>query len=438
MENKRRNCKFDAIKSSPFCHYHSPNQDFIFCPIDNSHTILQSKLENHLKICPKLKYENSLKQSIWFSQGVNSKKEDELPVNKNNELTKKLLEKTPGKKKEKILIDIQEKDIGILINLIEKIDIAFIKALKMYTENLNDESFTSEYCMPQLKNPNVSVSKKQKDEKQLDFMLELMEKFKLLNEKYVYLEYGAGKGHLSHKIAVQNNDKSAHILLEKEPRRNKFDKHHRNNKNFIRLRTDITDFNINILPGILKEFRPEPLFFNVVGISKHMCGGATDLSLNSLFNLKEKSLIMQGVCIVTCCHHRCSVDTYCNIPFLLKLGFTIEEITIVFKMSSWALTAIYDDESNMKEEIEEIKEVDFPKIEEKKIKCIKSEKKTEIGFKIKRIIDIGRCMFVNETIFKKTFLMKYCELDLTPENFAIIFKKILNLIILGSDNKLWK
>ena len=409
MENKRRNCKFDTLKNSEFCHYHSPTQDFILCPIDNSHSILKSKLENHVKICPKQKYENSLKDSIWFTAGINSKQEDEqiiLKTEKNDKIKEK---------KMKILVIMQENERENLLDLMGKIEIAFEKALKLYNELTSDKVYNSQYFLPNLKNPNVSVSRKQKDEKQLDLILELMENFGIMNKDYIYLEYGAGKGNLSHQIAVRNNDKSAHILIEKEPRRNKFDKNHRDNQNFIRLRTDINDFNINILPQVLPEYKLDPLVYNVIGISKHMCGGATDLSLNSLFNLTEKNIILGGMCIVTCCHHRCDVETYCNIDFLLKLGFKIEEIPIFFKISSWGLTKIYDDNEEKEEH----------KCEENIMlsQNIKSEKKTEIGFKVKRIIDIGRCLFIKNKMSLNVFLMKYCDLDLTPENFAIIFKR---------------
>lgn len=406
MENKRRNCKFDTINDSEYCHYHSPNQDFILCPIDNSHSILKSKFETHIKICPKLKYENSMKESLWFSEGINAS------TRLNNEKNTKKLDN-------KILVEIQEKEYETLTKLIEKIDIAYQNTLNIYNDQLNDKPLTSDYFLPNLKNASVNVSRRQKDEKQLDLMLEVMKNFLLINKELIYLEYGAGKGHLSHQIAVCNNDQSAHILLEKESRRNKFDKHHRNNKNFIRLRTDINDFNINLTPQLLNDYDKENLLYRVVGVSKHMCGGATDLSLNSLFNLKEKNVILEGICIVTCCHHRCSVESYCNLPFLFNLGFSIEELPLIFKMSSWALTAIYEESDNKKEEEEEKKDIE--EIERKKV-IIESEKKTQIGFKIKRIIDIGRCLYIKEKTYKNTFLIKYCDLDLTPENFAIVYK----------------
>jgi hypothetical protein len=35
----------------------------------------------------------------------------------------------------------------------------------------------------------------------------------LLSNNYVYIEFGAGRGRLTHEVASYNNDHSAHILL---------------------------------------------------------------------------------------------------------------------------------------------------------------------------------------------------------------------------------
>jgi hypothetical protein len=35
----------------------------------------------------------------------------------------------------------------------------------------------------------------------------------LLNENYVYIEFGAGRGRFTHEVATFNKDLSAHILL---------------------------------------------------------------------------------------------------------------------------------------------------------------------------------------------------------------------------------
>lgn len=49
-----------------------------------------------------------------------------------------------------------------------------------------------------------------------------------------------------------------------------------------------------------------------VMVSKHLCGGATDLALSALASVcsKDSPVNVWGVAIATCCHHKCSWDVY--------------------------------------------------------------------------------------------------------------------------------
>jgi tRNA:m4X modification enzyme len=124
------------------------------------------------------------------------------------------------------------------------------------------------------------TSYKQKDNDQVERLLSLLNKYHLLNQSSVYIEFGAGKGHLSHSIAVANQDLSGHVLLERESRRHKYDRFHRDNPHYKRLMTDISDFQIDKVHLILsREDKGK-----VIGVSKHICGMASDLSISTLTN----------------------------------------------------------------------------------------------------------------------------------------------------------
>ena len=100
-----------------------------------------------------------------------------------------------------------------------------------------------------------------------------MEKYKLINLNYCYIEFGAGKGHLSSEICQHLDNKSTHILLEIGSRKHVFDKLHKENPFYIRFKTDITHFNVCTLPTILQQKNyPQVEVLPVIGISKHMCG----------------------------------------------------------------------------------------------------------------------------------------------------------------------
>jgi len=75
-------------------------------------------------------------------------------------------------------------------------------------------------------------------------LLSLLEKYSLLSGSHLYIEFGAGKGNLSHQLKLKLKD-SSHLLLEIEARRHKYDKYHRNDEFYKRIRTDITHFDIN-------------------------------------------------------------------------------------------------------------------------------------------------------------------------------------------------
>lgn len=73
-------------------------------------------------------------------------------------------------------------------------------------------------------NATKGLMKSEKNGKQNSAISEVLEKFKLIGNK-VYIEFGAGKGGLSHYINSITGDKSLHILLEREGVRYKMDKH---------------------------------------------------------------------------------------------------------------------------------------------------------------------------------------------------------------------
>ena len=90
----------------------------------------------------------------------------------------------------------------------------------------------------------------------------------------------------------------------------------------------------------------------MVAISKHLCGAATDLAINSLVNFgvtsqsltelneeqsnnKKKPLL--GLMIALCCHHRCNWNTFVGKKYLLELAeFSPDEFTLLCGLTSWA------------------------------------------------------------------------------------------------------
>ena len=135
-----------------------------------------------------------------------------------------------------------------------------------------------------------------------------------------------------------------------------------------------------------------------------MCGAATDLTLYSLLNILPP-LKLKGFMISTCCHHRCCSELYANMDYLHKLGFDGTLINPLFNITSWGIYHENPSDLHRETDIENIK---YSKID-----------KTKLGIQAKRILDIGRVLFLIEKGYE-SFFIKYCDQSYSPENFVII------------------
>ena len=96
----------------------------------------------------------------------------------------------------------------------------------------------------------------------------------------------------------------------------------------------------------------------LVAIAKHLCGCATDFALRCLVSASDPAAsageekeqrgdsnatssppAISAVMIATCCHHRCTWDTYVNRSFMERLGFGSREFALIALLSSWATNA---------------------------------------------------------------------------------------------------
>ena len=160
-----------------------------------------------------------------------------------------------------------------------------------------------------------------------------------------------------------------------------------------RQKIDIADFDLIKYASLKSESNPP----KVTGIAKHLCGGATDLALTSYQKLGEGQL--DGLSMATCCHHCCDIKTYVNLPFIKnELGIGESQFNDFVKCSSWAVAP----------------------------QMLQSRKR-RAGFKLKRILDLGRLLFIRQMgVFEEIQVraVQYCNCATeSPESTLIIATK---------------
>ncbi len=89
----------------------------------------------------------------------------------------------------------------------------------------------------------------------------------------------------------------------------------------------------------------------MVGVSKHLCGAATDLALRCLVSTLHEAMAMRvcGVAIALCCHHQCKWSQLVGHAFITGLGFSPGDFHVISHMTSWAVCGIRPSSEEKKE-----------------------------------------------------------------------------------------
>jgi tRNA:m4X modification enzyme len=230
---RMRYCKFVKLNNSEFCIYHFQDEKkelFINCPIDNSHRVLISKLQRHLKVCNKLEYKNKLQQNVWYTEGINKidNKIDEGELKELYNLKwEEISEEEYSTTIEKIIscYEILKKDYSTYVEN-EKLEEDIESRIKDSEFPISISGLKIDLEKDLLSTKNLVKS--EKNGKQNAALVNILKLFSLIDSKNTYIEYGAGRGGLSHAICTEMENNSVHILLEREGVRYKKDRFHEN------------------------------------------------------------------------------------------------------------------------------------------------------------------------------------------------------------------
>ncbi|CAO1396752.1 unnamed protein product [Diamesa tonsa] len=389
---KKRFCKMTVAKGRDYCGQHmvavedptNVDKSRIHCPLDPKHTVFKYNLEKHLKICNSRKSENV---AVYIKEGINN---PSVLVNEEEDFR---------------LADVEDE---ILKPLIKKVEDLYAKHCEGKIDDLICEH---EVLDEELKTPSYGPQAL-KHLKQTSSILGILKHEELLKPQTCFIEYGAGKGIISFWLAksIESLKDSKVILLDRASHRHKKDNKIDDPNVSERIKTDIADFD-------LKNFDRLDNCKDIVGVSKHLCGAATDLTLrcivqgNANENVKTK-----GILVCVCCHHQCQWNNFVGTQFFLDNGFDQKAFKIIIKMVSWCVCG---DGLSRDARAHKLKTDDQTEaIKEGKMD---RKRKEEIGWKCKRIIDYARMAYLQDNNYEASMKI-YTEKSITLENLCIIGK----------------
>ncbi|KAF7243411.1 hypothetical protein EYD10_10273 [Varanus komodoensis] len=410
------------------------NRATSFLSVFDLSTVYEDQLQKHLKKC------NSREQPkpVYFVQDINAGVKDATELPKEQQIPISTLSKEQ------------------LEDLIRKLR----RASNSINYVLKDEILSHQALNEALNDPKNGVAAI-KHLKQQASILGHMERLHLLGSGKCFVEFGAGRGKLSHwvDIALHNAQDIHFLLVERATTRFKVDGKHRKNC-FERLQVDIQHLGLNKVPVLAKRKLP------VIGIGKHVCGAATDLALRCLvetyakpFDKKEgpapKRLKtdegnatpnnsgetlntsvtdnwrpVAGIVIALCCHHRCDWKHYVGQEFFATVGLGAVEFNYFKRMTSWATCGMKDTskkscETDTKNEDQNDEEEEHAQ-DVGSLECsldnlqglLTTEERKQIGQLCKLLIDYGRLEYLQQRGYEAV-LQRYTDHSVSLENVLL-------------------
>ncbi|XP_055945257.1 tRNA:m(4)X modification enzyme TRM13 homolog [Argiope bruennichi] len=400
LERKKRHCRMKKAEGMSFCPHHShlgtdlnPKKGSrIPCPYDSSHFCYESKLQKHLKKCNA----RQKQQPDYFIENVN------IDTNGSSENNKLSLKDVPD---EELLSFIQKvRNVYNELHLENTEIITMHPLLKSEIENSDDKLNNFKHM------------------KQQASLLSLMDQFHFLQNGSCFIEFGAGKGQLMYWIirCAPEGEKKSFILIDKSAQRHKSDNKFKDSDIEIeRIRIDIQHLFLGKIQSIKDKLS------NVVGVSKHLCGGATDLAMrclmNSIVSEENGEKIKHKICgllMALCCHHRCSWNTYTGKHFMEEHGFAEKDFKLMCCIASWATCGLRKSATeNNEEHTTEVPDENL--LNRYQRLNLKHEEREIIGMQCKRLIDAGRIQFLKDEGYDVR-LVTYIDKFVSLENVALL------------------
>lgn len=382
IPKKNRQCPLTRKKDVLFCAEHLKQKDDdvrIPCPVDQRHTVWEKELKSHIEKCKAKKLDATLVP--WYKLNHNCEVSDEKVDN------------------DKSFAICYEKWIPVVEDIYKTFN--ELKLLKLEHDGVKDR-------MKELQNQKHAI--------QQSSLISHLDNKGLLSDELNYIEFGCGRAELSRYIAksiIYKTGKAANFLLvDRSPTRLKLDSkmlkdaEEKNLKTIIhRVKIDIKDLYVDNI--IKTEF---PNGKNFVGVSKHLCGAATDLTIQCILSNPVLASSFQGMIVAMCCRHCCDYDMLSSSSrkYLQQIGIERVGFKHLMKFASWAV-------NGRRPGMEDEDGADH-------ISGLTIKQREDIGLKARRIIDESR-KFALEQNGYKVELCHYVPREISLENTCMIVTK---------------
>lgn len=402
VKRKKRFCKMTVAKGKEYCGEHEPavktdgneesstDSERIPCPLDGKHTIYKKNLRKHLKICNARPSENLPE---YIQKNVNAGESEE--------------DQTQEDLKNIKLNELEDKEFYGVIDKVKEL-------YKKYVENKIEKLECHHKCMDEELSKEEYGKESRKHLVQAAALLGILEKEQKIENSTSFVEFGAGKGQLAFYLAklLEAKQNSQVVLVDRMSLRHKKDNKIEDRSLVQRIRADIADFCIDKLPA-LKNSK------HCVAVSKHLCGGATDLTLRCITQVSER--LTDLIMIAVCCHHRCDWRSFVGKDFFKEHHISQREFVIITKMVSWAIcgTGMSRERRKALEE-QELTAQELAEINANQRLSL-AERET-IGFMCKRVLDYARLVYLRQHEYEAD-LYYYVPIEVTLENVVLLARR---------------
>ncbi|XP_073155446.1 tRNA:m(4)X modification enzyme TRM13 isoform X3 [Henckelia pumila] len=423
LPKKNRQCANSPLLNSTFCGNHTQRShaQWIPCPIDPSHSVLQENLKSHLNRCPLLKRVRSLELQPFYQKGINAGDEYDY-----DEVEKAAVDDSAltSQMKRNAVYAMTGLEFSALVAKIKSVHSSLCSnipgsykipgACSIWTQQEIDKKlpYQEKHVLQQasilgnleefggLKQSHLSYNS-------TNGQCDSNKESENHNAIPAVVEFGAGRGYLTQMLSDCYGIKKV-VLVERKSYKLKADRSLRQKESLIleRLRIDIEDLNLKAVEALQGV--------EYLAIGKHLCGPATDKR------------------------------------YFTDLGFTKEDFHAISWFTSWAVDADHGSEFSVADHSAQL-EIMFAMLLiyiyslflshllqhtcmwEKKESCPDSDlcavdeivrqmqptDRAALGFMCKDIIDFGRLKWL-ESQGLKSHLVKYVPFSISPENNLLV------------------